>query len=42
MVTGASAGPRASAGSMVTLRVSAAQAAPQKSGAHRVARSNGL
>jgi hypothetical protein len=31
-----------SAGSMVTLRVSAAQAVPQKNGAHRNATSNGL
>jgi hypothetical protein len=42
MVTGASAGPRANAGSMVTLLVSAAQAAQQKSVAHRVDTSNGL
>ena len=42
MVTGASAAPRESAMSMVTLRVSTAQAAPQKNGAHRHATSNGL
>jgi hypothetical protein len=42
MVTGASAGPRTSAGSMVTFRDSAAQAAPQTSVTHRDASHSGL